>query len=174
MKKVYSLILTLLCVILITSGCNYADHSENIKTVTATFNVFGSESENKLTKDELPYTEMNIQPKESATIKGISFNAKLKDDYDKDKVDFLLNVRVHSGDAITAETKEINLKQEFRVELSKNGKEIVINFESPYEFVENSIKEKLPAEISVEFLKADKSKNKDVYFSLDNIKLLTD
>jgi hypothetical protein len=173
MKKAFALTFSLFCVMLVASGCNYAEHSGNIKYVSATFSVLGSEFENRLTKEELPYSRMNIQPKESSHIKGVAFTAKLKGDTSRDDVSFLVNVYVSGGETNLEAKEEVCLKRQFNVELAKKEKEIVIFFDTPFRARENLLDDKMTEEISVEFLNLDGSKNKEVSFSMNNIKLLT-
>ena len=173
MNKAFALAFSLFCVMLVASGCNYAEHSSNIRYVSATFSVLGSESESKLTKDELPYSKMNISPKESSDIKGLSFTAKLKEDTSAGSVNFLVNVYVKSGDNFEGK-EDVCLKRRYTVELSKREKEIVILFDTTYRARENLLEDKVTDEISVEFLNPDGTKNKDISFSMNNIKLLTE
>ena len=116
---------------------------------------------------------MNIQPKESSHIKGVAFTAKLKGDTSRDDVSFLVNVYVSGGETNLEAKEEVCLKRQFNVELAKKEKEIVIFFDTPFRARENLLDDKMTEEISVEFLNLDGSKNKEVSFSMNNIKLLT-
>lgn len=182
MKKYFCiLIIFVAAAALILISCvqtNYADVSDNIKYVSADFYITegANDSKDRLIKDaELIYTKMNITPKGNMAVKGISFDAKLKEDI---SADFVLNIYITNSNKSlepSLQNATFMLYPEYKTTLTGEKQSVVINFTEPYNFdftgLENDNSNSYT--LCVEFLDQEKTKNNSVNFTLNNIKLLT-
>lgn len=176
MKKAYRLILVMFLLVLVMGGCknSYADISENIKSVYASYylNEIDTDKEDRLSKiAELCYVKMNITPNSNLTVTGVSFKAKLKNSSNES---FKLKIYITNQDKLlNPNFNDFELYSAYDINLTNTEQEFTINFPQTYSFNVSQLDNISKIDnLCIEFLK-DGVKNTDTFFSLNNIELLT-
>jgi hypothetical protein len=175
MKKIITGFL-LIFLIFACLGCSgdIADTSENIESVDASYSIANTPgSTDKLRKSaELAYTKMAITPKQDVTVKGISFDAKLKSGNSRI---FTIKVYVSRYNQETNSSDQIILIQEEEITVTDVYSTIRLNLNEPYGFLlsaEEGAKPNKKDALNIEFYESGEL-NSEILFSLNNIILLT-